>query len=67
LRLEPLLSGGYAEVVWVREHGDGGPGETAADIGLKFVGLTHADRESISALVSNLERAERSRGDSGYD
>lgn len=57
VRLEPLLMGGTAEVVWARGGGPDAATGGDANIGLKFVGLTHHDRETISALIRSLSRA----------
>ena len=58
VRLEPLLAGGIAEVVWTRETREGTDDvHGGADIGLKFVSLPQHDRETISAIIRSLERA----------
>jgi hypothetical protein len=62
VRLEPLLSGGTAEVVWVRETKENADDPfSEADIGLKFVLLPQHDRETISALVESLRRSDPNR------
>ncbi len=57
VRLEPLLVGGTAEVVWARGGDSSGAEGGEANIGLKFVELTHHDRETISALIRTLSRS----------
>lgn len=62
VRLEPLLAGGIAEVVWTRETRQAADDAVSeAEIGLKFVSLPQHDKETISALIRSLECAERNR------
>jgi hypothetical protein len=61
VRLEPLLAGGIAEVVWTRERKGADDAPSGVDIGLKFVSLPQHDRETVSALVRSLERTRMTR------
>ena len=62
VRLEPLLAGGVAEVVWTRETRTGAEdAPSGVDIGLKFVSLPQHDRDTVSALIRSLERTKMSR------